>query len=269
MLVGAAVMVISTLLPFDEPTTAFGRVSQNTLIQNGGGWYVITPAAVIAYTGFRASRRNGEGWVVPIIFSVLAALIIGYLASDKGMRTLYPVGLNGTIDTSGPGVVTNLGIAIYVTGVGVALTLIGAVLIKPSSSDVGVSDEFVQRALADEATKKCPDCAETILDDAKVCKHCGYRFSTTDVKCVKCDHVQQVLISQESFRCEQCNTRLKRKTGAEAVADEPLPSPKTKRSTPPGYREVLCPQCNTPEDVPAISRSFVCPNCNKVFDAPA
>lgn len=25
--------------------------------------------------------------------------------------------------------------------------------------------------------KKCPDCAVTILADAKVCKHCGYRFS--------------------------------------------------------------------------------------------
>jgi hypothetical protein len=27
-----------------------------------------------------------------------------------------------------------------------------------------------------EPTKRCPDCAETILEDARVCKHCGYRF---------------------------------------------------------------------------------------------
>jgi hypothetical protein len=27
-----------------------------------------------------------------------------------------------------------------------------------------------------EATKKCPDCAETVLAEAKVCKHCGARF---------------------------------------------------------------------------------------------
>jgi hypothetical protein len=26
-------------------------------------------------------------------------------------------------------------------------------------------------------TKKCPDCAETVLADARVCKHCGYRFA--------------------------------------------------------------------------------------------
>lgn len=28
-------------------------------------------------------------------------------------------------------------------------------------------------------TKKCPDCAETILADAHICKHCGYRFTET------------------------------------------------------------------------------------------
>lgn len=27
------------------------------------------------------------------------------------------------------------------------------------------------------ASKTCPECAETVLADAKVCKHCGYRFA--------------------------------------------------------------------------------------------
>uniref|UniRef100_UPI0038CF2E0C zinc ribbon domain-containing protein n=1 Tax=Acetobacter senegalensis TaxID=446692 RepID=UPI0038CF2E0C len=26
------------------------------------------------------------------------------------------------------------------------------------------------------ATKRCPDCAEIVQYQAKVCKHCGYRF---------------------------------------------------------------------------------------------
>ena len=29
---------------------------------------------------------------------------------------------------------------------------------------------------APRATKICPDCAESVLSDARVCKHCGYRF---------------------------------------------------------------------------------------------
>lgn len=32
-------------------------------------------------------------------------------------------------------------------------------------------------AEAEAATKKCPDCAETVLADARVCQHCGYRFA--------------------------------------------------------------------------------------------
>jgi hypothetical protein len=27
-----------------------------------------------------------------------------------------------------------------------------------------------------DSTKQCPDCAETVLAEAHVCKHCGYRF---------------------------------------------------------------------------------------------
>jgi len=89
--------------------------------------------------------------------------------------------------------------------------------------------------VAHAATKKCPDCAETILAAAKVCKHCGYRFTATDkppthaalpempkpavpleklvkVKCHNCQHVQTVPQSAASFECEECSTKLKRRT---------------------------------------------------------
>jgi hypothetical protein len=59
-------------------------------------------------------------------------------------------------------------------------------------------------------TKKCPDCAETILADAKVCKHCGYRFPSTNLRCNKCQHVQAVPQGQLSFVCDGCGTKLKR-----------------------------------------------------------
>jgi rRNA maturation endonuclease Nob1 len=95
-------------------------------------------------------------------------------------------------------------------------------------------------------TKKCPDCAETILADAKVCKHCGYRFTATTsaaaapkpaapktisakaareaapvkatpmttakVRCRKCQQVQAVPQDLSLFVCEECGARLKRRT---------------------------------------------------------
>jgi hypothetical protein len=33
-----------------------------------------------------------------------------------------------------------------------------------------------QAESTERATKTCPDCAETVLEAARVCKHCGYRF---------------------------------------------------------------------------------------------
>ena len=30
-----------------------------------------------------------------------------------------------------------------------------------------------------ESMKKCPQCAEKIMPDAKVCKHCGYKFEVS------------------------------------------------------------------------------------------
>lgn len=34
--------------------------------------------------------------------------------------------------------------------------------------------------MVDAETKTCPDCAETVLAPAKVCKHCGFRFDADE-----------------------------------------------------------------------------------------
>lgn len=49
---------------------------------------------------------------------------------------------------------------------------IGSVLLGRPDKDI--PEDW---ALEEAGEKKCPDCAETVLADAKVCKHCGYRFA--------------------------------------------------------------------------------------------
>ncbi|MEB4212316.1 zinc ribbon domain-containing protein [Mycobacterium sp. 94-17] len=81
------------------------------------------------------------------------------------------------------------------------------------------------KAAVQAPTKQCPDCAETILAAAKVCKHCGYRFplpvahetmiprgTSSKVRCHQCQHVQTVPQSESTFACEQCDAKLKRRT---------------------------------------------------------
>jgi hypothetical protein len=173
VIVGAVAMAIAAFLPLDEPSGAFRMVRDNTPIPHGG-WMLIGLALGIAVSGYRVSQSRRTEWLVPIILCVIAAALIALNANDKGLRTLYPVRPDGTLDTSQPGMVANLGVAIYVAGAGVAAAFIGSLILRQSARVPDASDA---PAVAKAATKKCPDCAETILADAKVCKHCGYRFA--------------------------------------------------------------------------------------------
>jgi hypothetical protein len=131
VIVGAAAIALSTFLPLDEPG-GFDVVSHNTLIQSGG-WILIAVAVGIAAAGFRASQKPRK-WVRPVVLCVLAAGGVIFWAQDKSMRTLYPIGLHGTPDTSQPGTVAPLGIALYVAGAGVAIALAGSLMLRSSGT---------------------------------------------------------------------------------------------------------------------------------------
>jgi hypothetical protein len=230
VIVGAAAIALAAFLPLDEPANAFRMVEHNTLIQHGG-WQLIVLAVAIAAGGFRVNQRDGNGWPWPVVGCVFVAIRIIMWATDKDLRTLYPVGPDGNPITSQPGTVVPLGIAIYVAGVGVGVALIGSLMLRQTEMS-DAEDPLVAAWEAAKTTKKCPDCAETILADARVCKHCGYRFApsaaadaqkpaadrSTKVRCHKCQHVQAAPLSQLSFVCEECGTKLKRRSSGR---DEP------------------------------------------------
>ena len=236
VIVGAAVMAIAAFLPLDEPVSTLRMVQSNTLIQHGH-WGIVALAVGIAAGGFWASQRDGK-WPLPVVLCLFAAADVILWFTDKDMRTLYPVRPDGTLDTSQPGTVADLGIALYVAGAGVAVALVGTLMLRQqerAAKATAAEDDGPLVAARETArtTKKCPDCAETILADAKVCKHCGYRFTpagapkappkaaappkpapakSAKVKCHSCQHVQMVPSDQQTFVCEECGTKLKRRT---------------------------------------------------------
>ena len=121
---------------------------------------------------------------IVVVLIDIAYLI--YIASDKSLRTLVPVNAEGQpLEGGGEGPVVSLGSAVYVAGVGLALALIGLMITRqsvasPTRSPIAPAEQpIAPTAVQPEPrpTKVCPDCAESVLADARVCKHCGFRFN--------------------------------------------------------------------------------------------
>ena len=151
--------------------------------------------------------------VVMFIFSLALYLLPGFIATAR--------------DLPNQGSVWVINIFLGWTFIGWVVALAMAVAGNRPSTQFPPPAAYGPPAPAKVATKKCPDCAETVLSDAKVCKYCGHHFApsapdtpqkrprgkSTKVKCHHCQHVQMVPINLSTFVCEQCNTKLRRRTG--------------------------------------------------------
>lgn len=69
--------------------------------------------------------------------------------------------------------------------IGLLLGIFGIILVAcmPAVSNDASRAQPQYSAIREEPRleKNCPDCGETILEVAKVCKHCGFRFDHTQV----------------------------------------------------------------------------------------
>jgi len=166
---GGALLALASFLPLDESNSPFARVQSNTLIQHGGWWFILA-GALVALAAVATKRRP----IGVIGLSVVAGALVVYFGSDKSLRTLYPIGTNGEPQESASGTVVPLGIAIYVAGAGALLAFIGGWVMLRTRQVAAPTPALPPSE--QEATQRCPDCAETILAQAHVCKHCGYRF---------------------------------------------------------------------------------------------
>jgi hypothetical protein len=124
VLVGAAALAISMFLPLAQPAGGLPIVGNNTLFQEIG-WRVFFLPFFLVSSGYHASQGKPGARCFLIGLCAIGAVGIALLGSDKGLRTLYPVGPGGAVDTTQPGVVTSLDIAIYVAAAGIAVAFIG------------------------------------------------------------------------------------------------------------------------------------------------
>ena len=125
VLVGAAAVAIAVFLPFAQPVDGLPILGKNTLFQLIG-WHVLWPPFLIAYTGYLAAQGKRFAQWSLIGLCVLAALGVVALATDKALRTMHLIGPGGPAESTGPGILASLSVAIYVAAAGVAVAIVGA-----------------------------------------------------------------------------------------------------------------------------------------------
>jgi hypothetical protein len=166
---------------------------------------IIAVAAFVAVVALAISTGHGDMMGAGVMMVVM---ILGYV---------LPTIIAGSRNIPNAGAVAVINILLGWTCLGWIVALAMSVGGTPPTAPV---------AWPQPATKRCPDCAETVLAEARVCKHCGYRFArsapdaqreltpgkSTKVRCHNCQHVQMVPLGLSTFACEICNTKLRRLT---------------------------------------------------------
>lgn len=158
---GAVLMVIALFLPQLE--SSLGPISENSFAQSGNWWFIGLPVLAVA-AAYRVYQERQPSYSVLVIGLVGVVIAVYYGTGDR-------VELVNPINDKPTGEAASSGLGIYAGGIGGALVAYGGLLLAGWDLWPGGRQAPAKR------TKRCPECAETVLDEARVCKHCGFRFN--------------------------------------------------------------------------------------------
>lgn len=170
--IGALTMLVAVFLPRLESDT-FLRIEDNTLIQGGDGWLFIALAVVATTSLYWTYQQRRRTWSL-VVLGVIGIGLATYQGTGQRLELVSQesplgegLGLSDDRQLSDKG---SPAAGIYAAGVGALLVTCGGFLLAGWGTWTRAGEATLRRV------KTCPDCAETILAEARVCKHCGFRF---------------------------------------------------------------------------------------------
>jgi hypothetical protein len=199
---GIAVMLVSIFLPFwDAGSVHFVRLTGNSLIQAGDGLFFLVFAVVSAASLWRTYKTPSAGWgaVASGLLALGYAIWVGLDEQSMTLCSLEPATFGSECEVADPG------LGVYAAGVGAILMIAGGLQLR--SSDQRDEPLFGPRERPAEARperpqlKSCPDCAEDVQAEARVCRFCTFRFPT----CPDCAE----LVPLGADHCSRCGLDLR------------------------------------------------------------
>ena len=161
--IGAALLIVGTLLPARE-STVFSGVADNTLIQSGRGIFYIAAGLAVAWRVYRTfTNRDKAGWV--IFAGVWAAAWLAYDWTHGA--EIYPV-IGGQLDTTVAPEIAAAGIGLYVIALGSLLSFASGVALlktKPAAAPAPITSPPTNRVTT------CSSCRQ--IHDDTACPRCG------------------------------------------------------------------------------------------------
>ena len=139
VLAGAVAIAIAMFLPFAQPVGGLPILGANTLFQILG-WHVLWLPLLLALPVSGVSRGSRPSLWALITADLLMVVAIIVMASAKDLRTMHIIGPGGTADTSGPGMLAGLSVAIYVAAAGVAVAILGALALFQNDRNESQND---------------------------------------------------------------------------------------------------------------------------------